>query len=83
MPTIAEIKEKYQKIHDELTGRYYVMKEMDRESFLREHEDCWADFDKEIIEASDFAPPSVEISEMAALKERVAELESMIAILSH
>jgi len=53
MPTEAEIKAKYKKLHDDLTERYYQRHELSKEEFDAQHGKIWADMEAE-LKASGF-----------------------------
>jgi len=44
-----EIKKGAKKAHDELTRRYYVLHELDKEEFDRLHAQIWKDMDDELM----------------------------------
>jgi hypothetical protein len=84
MPTIAEIRAKYKKLHDDLSIPFYEKKHsvgvtpQEQADFDTQHAKIWADYDAEIKTASDYVEPipprdpEVEIDE---LKIRLENLE--------
>ena len=50
MKTGKEIREKYKKIHDDLTRRYYEKHSLSKEDFTQQHDQNWKDCDAELKE---------------------------------
>lgn len=50
MLTKADIKRKYQIIHDDLTKQFYVDKSIDAVAFNAGHEKCWQDMEQELLD---------------------------------
>ena len=79
--TEKEIKEKYKKLHDDLTNIYYKQEpigQLSKEDFDDSHGQIWTSMDAELIEGgykTPFEPPRDLIAEIDELKEKIKELE--------
>ena len=57
MATMAEIRDKYSKLHSELTKKYYKDKAIPKGDFEIQHAKIWRDCEIELKSSTDYIPP--------------------------
>ncbi len=72
--TEKDIRDKYRKLHDDLSASYYDGKSgLTKEEFDAQHGQIWSDMEAELIAEGHIKPP--ESTELELLKARISALE--------
>jgi len=83
MATVAEIKAKYQKQHDELSKAFYQKKHTvgvtpeEEAEFKAQHDQIWADMEAELKTADDYVAPPQPRDLEAEIDQLKAEIKAI------